>query len=178
MSDNEGAAFFCAVGEAVTAWALIDRDLFALVKSRLGAPAAQAAVVFGRTPQMAAHVALAGELLSVSLPAEHGALATWSRLAKRFEKLLPIRNMIAHQPIHYGGRAAVRMDRDEHGNGVVRLVSETPSEYAYGLSAVAQSRQRPKLPSSLSTADIRAHLKETRRLHSDLTTFRNALPPL
>lgn len=177
-TDAKHSSFFAALGEAIASWAYVEGQLFEIVGARLGAPPPQAAVVFGRTPQMAAHVALAGELLGVTLPPDDVALRKWKAIEKRFEKLLPIRNMLVHQPVHYGGSRVFDFVPDGRGGGSLRSVSETPADFSFGLSPVAQARQRPKLPSALSGEEIRLHLKAVRQLLIDLEAFQKGLPPL
>ncbi len=182
MTDEEGhdqhARFFSLLGEAVSTWAYIEGKLYEIVRGRLGAPDLQAAIVFGRTPQMSAHVALAEELLVATLPVRHPSLKEWDGLAKRLKKALPIRNMMVHQPVHFGGSATVSLRADEAGNQYFEVTDRSPEDYAFGLSEVTQRRQKPKLPETLTADDITNHLATVRQLNLDLSNFHKALPPL
>jgi hypothetical protein len=112
--------FYAAIGRCITQWALIDRSLFRLFKQGIGARIHVAGLVYyqsqGFSQRLRQIDALLNEMFSYSKA--NGLAPEW---VNRFDRerielriaitdLLPVRNIIAHQPV----RSTPKKDGQEY----------------------------------------------------------------
>jgi hypothetical protein len=107
MNMTPNQSFHMYVGFCITAWALIEEQLFKICTFSLATSAGQAAIVYYRTPSLDARLSLVSELVTNMLPQkerpnggrEHPAVIRWNELSKNVRDLLTIRRRIAHHPV-------------------------------------------------------------------------------
>lgn len=94
-------AFLRAVGLCITQWAYIDRQLFRLFKFGLGAEDVRAAIVYYEKNSIGRRLDHVDSLLKNILKndASKSFISRWQMLRTHIRKLLPTRNIIAHQPV-------------------------------------------------------------------------------
>ncbi len=150
--------FLRAVGECVTGWAFIDRQLFRLYRFGLAAPTHTAAIIYfeqGTIGQRLHHIC---NLLEASLaqPRYEKFKEPWNKLCKKINALLPVRNANVHQPVKRTGMA-----RD--GKAV----------YVYAIYPEPYRRHLLKKPKvkELLTEDLKRHAAEIGVLEAELKAF-------
>jgi hypothetical protein len=139
-------SFLKLAGECVTRWAFTDRALFVLFRSALYDYPRIAAAIYYRLNTLSSKVALVDVTIrQIAMPAN---LKSWQRHKKRMEQLLPVRNLIAHNPL-------------------LETVSSGPKRARYRYSI----RQEPneveigyKKPRSVDAKILRAHAKQVDKL--------------
>jgi hypothetical protein len=85
---------------------LLERQLFRLCNSALGAGPECAAIIYYRTPTLDSRIDLVTELIRTKLPRrkkadgghDHPLVTEWTTIIKDVKALLQTRNFIAHQP--------------------------------------------------------------------------------
>jgi hypothetical protein len=94
-------AFLRAVGLCITQWAFVDRQLFRLFRFGIDAPTHRAAIVYYEQQSLGRRLNQVDELLKSAFehPDNKALLGEWQRLKGRMNELLPMRNIIAHQPV-------------------------------------------------------------------------------
>ena len=94
-------AFLRAVGLCITQWAFVDRQLFHLFRFGIDASTHRAAIVYYGQQSLGRRLSLVDELLKSAFehPDDKTLLDEWQRLKGRMNELLPLRNIIAHQPV-------------------------------------------------------------------------------
>jgi hypothetical protein len=97
--EYEGAEreFLQALGLCVSQWAFVDRQLFRLFRFCLQTATHRAAVVYYSQRTLGQHVRAVDQLLKESLTPTHYE-TDWRPLRGRFEELIAVRNIFAHQP--------------------------------------------------------------------------------
>jgi len=97
--------FYMWVGMCIADWAMVEDELFRICWNALSCPQKQAAIVFFRSPALENRLTLTSELVQAILPKTksgkqpHADLKLWNEIVSKFEKLRPVRNMIAHHPV-------------------------------------------------------------------------------
>jgi hypothetical protein len=94
-------AFLRAVGLCITQWAFVDRQLFRLFRFGIGAPTHRAAIVYYGQQSLGRRLNQVDDLLRSAFehPDNEKILEEWQRLKGGMNELLPLRNIIAHQPV-------------------------------------------------------------------------------
>lgn len=96
------------VGECITTWAFVDRQVFGLLNMHLGTNTKRAAVVYYRWPTLAGRADLADALLKSEL-SKAVFENKWRPIYKDLKNLLAMRAVIAHQPpVRIGTGAGTR----------------------------------------------------------------------
>jgi hypothetical protein len=98
--------FYQWVGQCITEWANVERQLFRLCNFALGAGPELAAIIYYRTPTLDSRLDLVEELIQTKLPRkikadgghDHQLVTEWKTIIKDVKALLQTRNFIAHQP--------------------------------------------------------------------------------
>ncbi len=98
--DNE--TFLRLVGECVSLWAFLDRELFKLTKAALGTDDVRTAIVFYSWTNIANHIQLVDKLMKHGLSETHFA-SKWKPLHKLIIRHLKTRSIYAHQPLKRTG---------------------------------------------------------------------------
>lgn len=161
FDDAELDRFFAAAGRCIVGWSFIDRVLYDVFETALGAEPAKASIIYYRSPSLSDHLVLTDKIVGVTLKgtAEHKA---WNDLKKRVEKLSPVRNKVAHHPITQFWVSSASGDQEW---------------FAY----VEEVRKRPHLEpaehfnraleSQIDLAALARHHADTVDLHRDLLAF-------
>jgi hypothetical protein len=107
--------FFKWVGICIKEWAKIENELFELCKIVLDTDPKRVAIVFYRTPSTEGRILLTDNLLETlwpKKPGEHDSpeLIEWISMRQEIQKLLPVRNLLAHAPIRYGISAKLQTE--------------------------------------------------------------------
>jgi hypothetical protein len=90
--------FYQGIGYAVNVWAHIDRQLFECVHWCLGSSEQKAAIIYYRLKSQSERIELTHELLKAT---DLGVYATeWQEIYAEIKRLSPLRNILAHQPLH------------------------------------------------------------------------------
>jgi hypothetical protein len=94
-------AFLRAVGLCITQWAFVDRQLFRLFRFGIDAPTHRAAIVYYGQQSIGRRLNQVDELLKSAFehPDNKIFLEEWQYLKGRMNELLPLRNIVAHQPV-------------------------------------------------------------------------------
>jgi hypothetical protein len=98
--------FYQRVGQCITEWANVERQLFRLCSFALGTGPERAAIIYYRTPTLDSRLDLVAELIRTKLPRrikadgghDHPLVTEWTTIIKYVKALLQTRNFIAHQP--------------------------------------------------------------------------------
>jgi hypothetical protein len=178
LTDTDEVAFYAELGRAVTDWALVEQELFAITHSILNCTAERAAIVFYRTPTIDSRITLTDDLISSFFPrhnpGEHPdtKLKLWNNLQRKMKEILPFRNKLAHHPV-------IHMFNVENvGDG---KISVTHTKRVSRISRTEKLRKRKEsdhLPVGIQ--DVRTHRSALARLIRDLRDFRLAefsMPP-
>ena len=154
-AENE---FLRAIGECVTGWAFIDRQLFRLYRFGLGAPTHTAAIIYFEQNTIGQQLHHINNLLQAALTQPQ--YEKFKKLHKKIKDLLPVRNAIAHHPVKRTG-----VSRE---GKAVYVYAIYPEPYRRHL------RKEPKVK-ELLTEDLKRHAAEVRGLEVELKTFVRAL---
>jgi len=147
------------IGECITRWAFIDRELFRLCVYALGAHRDRVAIVYYRMQSISPRLSLTDDLLKSKLsPAR---LKEWDALRKRIYDRLATRNAIAHGPMKMTGTSK-------------RVGKRVVAHYDFSVEP-EPFNPKPKAPAQVTATQLRAHFKEAESLISDLRKFLGAL---
>jgi hypothetical protein len=155
-AENE---FLRTLGLCVTQWAFVDRQLFRLFRFGLQTATHRAAVVYYKSRTLQQRIQFVDELLKQSLSLkqyeEH-----WCPFAKRLEDLVPVRNIIVHQPtrrLHTAKRGKAVYEYAIHIEPYERMLNKNPK----GL----------KGKSAIEIDDLKSHAEAVHDLERDLKSL-------
>ena len=159
-------AFLRAVGLCVTRWAFVDRQLFRLFKFGIGASTHRAALLYYDQNMIGRRAGQINNLLKSAFegPDNENWLRKWESLHQRLRDLLPIRNVIAHQPVQ---RLAT-----SDGKKAIYVYAIYLEPYARYLK---KSRNVHGDKEILKTDDLIQHSNDVETLESDLRDFANEI---
>ena len=90
-------AFFATMGWSISLWSQIDRKHFEICHSLLGADETKAAISYYRLSSLSERLGYTDELIAVT---EIGGLwDNWKELQAEIRAEIPLRNILAHQPL-------------------------------------------------------------------------------
>lgn len=95
---HDGEKFFYWVGRSITAWADVEHQLFRLFLKCLSEKRKLAIKIFDRCTTLSLKLQLIDEVLSVCLSQER--YKNWKSILKEINRIVPIRNALAHNPVH------------------------------------------------------------------------------
>src|SRR5208282_2222336 len=171
--------FHMMVGECVTQWATVEELLFRTCRICLACTTEQAAIVYYRTPTIAARIELIDELLGLVLPPKdpkrgsehHPDTKEWSGIKQRLKGLLSIRNRLAHEPVTINIRLSTSDSDPVH-----RLLAEE-SSFAIYASRQQLTRAKSAKLKPLLINDLKEHLVAMSAIAGRLQQFyRETLP--
>ncbi len=146
-------SFLRLAGECVTRWAFTDRALFVLFRSSLYDYPRVAAAIYYRLNTLSAKISLVDVTIQqIATPAN---LKTWRRHKKRMEQLLPVRNLIAHNPLLETVSAGTKRPRYGYS------IRQEPNEVEIGY----------KKPRAVNARTLRNHAKQVDKLTHRLVKF-------
>ena len=159
-------AFLRSVGLCVTQWAFVDRQLFRLFRFGIGASTHRAAILYYDQNTIGRRVGQINNLLKSAFegPDSENWLKNWEGLHQRLRDLLPIRNVIAHQPVQRLGTS--------DGTKAIYVYAIYLEPYARYLK---RSRTVHRDKESLNTDDLIQHSNDVNALESDLREFANKI---
>lgn len=159
-------AFLRSVGLCVTQWAFVDRQLFRLFRFGIGAPTHRAAILYYDQNTIGRRVGQINNLLKGAFegPDNENWLKNWEGVHQRLRDLLPIRNVIAHQPVQRLGTS--------DGTKAIYVYAIYLEPYARYLK---RSRNVHRDKESLNTDDLIQHSNDVNALESDLREFANKI---
>lgn len=102
QAERDKEIFLRLLGECVSLWAFLDRELFYLAKTALGTDGVRTAIVFYARQDMTNHLSLVDRLMKHGLFEDHF-LHKWRPLQKLITRHLATRSIYAHQPIKRTG---------------------------------------------------------------------------
>jgi hypothetical protein len=146
------------VGECITTWAFVDREVFRLFRLHLETTSKRTAVVYYRWPTLAGRADLTDALLKAEL-SKAVFEKKWRPIYRDLKDLLGIRAVIAHQP-------ALRVGTGK-GNSPIFLFSIRVEE----AELEVKSFEKLKGKTSLSMKDLRGHTRQAERLVERLGDF-------
>jgi hypothetical protein len=94
--------FLRVLGECVSLWSFLDRELFNLTQAALGVDHARTAIVFYSWANIANHLTLVDRLMKHSLDKKDFE-TEWKPLSKSIKRHLDTRSIYAHQPVKRTG---------------------------------------------------------------------------
>jgi hypothetical protein len=155
-------AFLRAVGLCVTQWAFVDRQLFRLFRFGLGTSTHRAAIMYYDQQSIGRRLNSVDTLLKSAFehPDNKSWLEEWQQFHARTKDMLPIRNVIAHQPVRRVGQS--------DGKKAI---------YVYGVYLEPYQRFLKKSvkglngKDALQTEDLIKHSLEVLGLENDLKAF-------
>jgi hypothetical protein len=117
--------FYRMIGHCVTRWAFVDRTLFSLCHICLGTTPEQTALVFYKFSSINDHKLLAGNLIKITAKPDRDINKQWADISSVFEKLIPFRNFIVHNPVRGGANKTSQINKDgTHGKAIVSITNE------------------------------------------------------
>ncbi len=175
---EEGREFYELLGRCISAWAIVDDELFRIFRDCVG-PYEQSAIIFYRTPGLDLRLHLTDEIVRSVLPKTekrsgahpHKSVKIWSKLIVDFESLLSVRRRLAHHP--------VSLKYDEYFSfgqtsfGTAPFYSGQPPQRRLQVQASDHERLREKSAklSPLTKSDLSNHLSSVRKLANSLNEF-------
>lgn len=159
-------AFLRSVGLCVTQWAFVDRQLFRLFRFGIGASTHRAAILYYDQNTIGRRAGQINNLLKSAFeePGNENWLKAWESLHQRLRDLLPIRNVIAHQPVQRMGTS--------DGQKAIYVYAIYLEPYARHLK---KRRNVHGDKQSLKTEDLIQHSNDVAALESDLHDFANKI---
>ncbi len=163
--------FFFHLGFAISQWAIVERELFHVFRFMLGnAHETTAAFIFYDKHQtIGARFHLTNPLVDALLTKRH--TARWGAIMKRFEKEIPTRNRLAHDPSTQIV-SSVLSTSNSAPTDVPPPAWEIHLEQTKLLSHTKPKKDRQPI----STGQIVDHINEVYALTEDLREFRKKLP--
>ena len=158
--------FSNSVRVCVTQWAFVDRQLFRLFRFGIGASTHRAAILYYDQNTIGRRAGQINNLLRSAFEGlgNENWLKAWESLHQRLRDLLPIRNVIAHQPVQRTGTS--------DGEKAVYVYAIYLEPYARYLK---KSRNVHRDKESLKTEDLIQHSNDVATLESDLHDFTNKI---
>jgi len=169
--DPERDAHLLEIGRAITEWASVQDQLFAIVRLILRCSERHASIVFFRTPSIESRISLTDDLLKTVFPQTsdkpgskpHPGYTVWTQIQKELRKETPLRNSLAHHPVE------LVVDAYEHKvTGEIMFVGTRPATM---LSLAEAKRKGSRYP--LTIEDIRAHYARVATFAPRLLDFRS-----
>ena len=167
LDPKQLSEFYEWIGRCITEWAHVDESLFRLCFLASKTKEKQAAIIFYRTPNLDTRLKLVDELIRAVLPqkrpGEHDTeiVREWAKLKIAIEKLLPVRNALAHHPLK-------EIVAAETGSAPRRKLSVRPSR--------SQAlRGRPIQADRLEASDLPKHRLQVHQVTVDLYEFESHL---
>jgi hypothetical protein len=165
---DDAKAFFSTIGQCITAWAFVDRQIYKLFVRLLRINPALAAVLYYQWRTLDNRLNVVDKLVKHSVP-ESVFLKQWRPIKNAIDDLLEVRAIIAHQPpLRTGystksGRAAYRYS----------LHVEPAERHA------KKGHRGLKGKEEISRTDLMRHLRRVERVPKKLAEFRALLiaPP-
>ena len=160
--ERDRQTFLGLLGECVSLWAFLDRELFNLTQAALGVDHTRAAIVFYSWANIANHLILVDRLMKHRLAAKDFQ-AEWKPLSKSIRLHLDTRSVYAHQPTKRTGSSEnnrASYAYSVHIEPAERLLAR---EY-HGLGG----------KSELSAKDLRKHAYSLEKLVRQVSEFHTA----
>jgi hypothetical protein len=182
---DEVSKFYELLGRCISAWAIVDDELFRIFRDCLG-PYEQSAIIFYRTPGLDLRLHLTDEIVRSVLPKPerrsgshpHRSVKSWKNLHSDFEALLSIRRRLAHHPVSNKYDEYFAFGQTAFGSAP--FYSGQPIKRRLQVHVSDHERLREKsanLP-PLAKADLTDHLSSVRKLANRLNEFsRDVLVP-
>ena len=175
---EEGSKFYELLGRCVSAWAIVDEELFLIFRFCLG-PYEQSAIIFYRTPGLDLRLHLTTEIVLSALPKSekksgahpHRHVKAWDRIVIDFQKLLSVRRRLAHHPVSHKYDEYFAFGQTSFGSAP--FYSGQPIQRRFQVHVGDHERLREKsakLP-PLTETDLASHLSSVRTLANRLNDF-------
>ncbi len=166
--------FYQWVGQCITEWANVERQLFRLCNFALGAGPERTAIIYYRTPTLDSRLDLVEELIRTKLPRrikadgshDHPLVIEWKTIIKDVKDLLQTRNLIAHHP-HKETEHWVWIDED--------LVETTSWVEIY--RAFHERMRKKSKKTSIMAYSLPSHHAQLLKVISDLSKFHDKIHP-
>jgi hypothetical protein len=175
---EEGNKFYELLGRCISAWAIVDDELFLIFRNCLG-PYEQSAIIFYRTPGLDVRLHLTTEIVLSVLPKSekksgahpHRSVKAWNRIVVDFEELLSVRRRLAHHPVSHRYDEYFAFGQTSFGSA--SFYSGQPIQRRFQVHVGDHERLREKsaklLP--LTKTDLASHLSLVRTLANRLNDF-------
>jgi hypothetical protein len=169
-SKEDEGRFYNALGRAITDWAHVEAELYAMVASLIGCERERASIIFYRTPTIDSRLQLADDLMQTLFPRttsggkDHPGLRIWKDLKKAIKDELPTRNQLAHQP----ATPFIDIYESEDESKV-----ELRASIASYISPAEKLRKQNLSSPILTAAAIEDHIKKVSALVQRLRVFAN-----
>jgi hypothetical protein len=161
---RDEATFLGLIGECVSLWAFMDRELFNLTRACLGTDDKLTAIVFYSWTNIASHLMLVDRLMKHALSSDHFT-KKWRPLQKRIKHHLNTRSIYAHQPIKRTGTG--KYNRAFYFYSIHIEPAEQLLERKYeGLAGKTE----------LLAKDLRKHAMSLEKLVKEVSAFRTLIP--
>ncbi len=176
--------FFETLGRCISAWAMVDDELFRIFRDCIG-PYEQCAIIYYRTPGLDLRLNLTDEIVESVLPRPerksgghvHKSVKEWKALFNKFKKLLEVRRRLAHHPVSLKYEWCYQLTEDSYG--LAQLFSGKPPKmgllpkriHAIDVGEHERLRKKSGAMQSLTERDLLIHLSSVRTLANDLNEF-------
>jgi hypothetical protein len=151
--------FFSLVGQAITRWSYIDRDLFDFCRFALNASEKMSAIIFYRSPTIGDHMNLTDSLMKAAQLHERH-LRQWAAILAEMNRLLPLRNEIAHNPHVSAGMIVIQLNSKSSEPGQVVSNEQWYEIRTEQRKLLRQSKNKAAQPFKVKSADLLKHLQE------------------
>jgi hypothetical protein len=161
--------FFFHLGFAINRWAFVERELFHVFRFLLGNTSDSAAsYLFYKQPTTALRFSMVDTLVDAILTPSHK--NRWAGIKKRFNKEIPLRNRLAHDPSNQIVSAAGSV-----GSSAPPPVPPPIWELQWEPAKLLQSKKPGDLQ-PVNVTRIVTHISEVTDLQNELSEFRKKLP--
>jgi hypothetical protein len=160
--------FYARVGYIISRWAYIDRNLFEFCRFILRTSDRVTSIIFYRTPNIGDHITLTDNLMKSSgLHERH--IETWALIAKEMNKLLPVRNELAHNPVSQVDSAVVVLSEKSPNRS--RVIS-SKSWTQISTEPMKVLRMRSPKTQVIKDDDLEPHIRKIERLEEGINYLR------
>jgi hypothetical protein len=156
--------FFASLGQCITFWARIERVIFTIFRSTLGADEDKSALLFWKLPNLSTRLDYTSMLVEHCLKTQDSdkvkiqeAQKAWNDLRNELKTLAEFRNKLAHQPVS-------EVDVFSSEDGKLKVIIPK--------AAILPNKLNPhKKSHSIGLDDLRAHMEGILEAHTMLYVF-------
>ena len=156
--------FYELFGRCINVWSFIDQHFFAFFAFALGTVEKPAAIIYYGYPNFGIRKDMTQKLMTVLLAEEafKAHKPAWSAIMKEVDRLLPLRNLLAHEPTRQRIRVKIKLSRKEAHAVKLFQVHTDPRKVLAG-----------KQPTTIEIEDLEAHLSDAKVVRAGLEKLAN-----
>ncbi|SRR6266849_1772413 len=156
--------FYRIAGYGINQWAHIDRTVFECFHLVLGTTEQKAAIVYYSLLSTSQRVSLTDELLQRACDAP--TIKEWTELLGQMKILMPIRNILAHQPIV----CVSTVQNISHIDSEKKVEIRNWLEVSIDPKELLRGRRKSR---TITVEELQGHVHEVQMLHAKLLAFQS-----